>query len=302
MKSFKVSLTMERVESLIKQIVQGTVKNVTPIEKGELSRVFSFQSDEQPLIVHFKDDGKSFEKAQYMYMNFGERLPIPKVISRGVIENVHYAISEKAAGTAMDELSIEAVQWPLKDLAEQVTRMGEIDVPSTAGFQFIDPQENEASYETMTELIASHFHEEPSGFYENWTHLYHDSFLEKDVFQAGYQRLIELTAFAPKTPTLVHGDFHLGNMLANDTKVTGIVDWEMASFSDFMMDVANVHLWAPQLHFPTLLFQANNTIPHFSERLQCYMLFRTVDGLRFYAKQDAKESYNFIKGKLLELL
>ena len=36
-------------------------------------------------------------------------------------------------------------------------------------------------------------------------------------------------------------------MVLDGKKVTGIVDWEMAMFGDFMLDVAVLHLWAPEV-------------------------------------------------------
>ena len=38
--------------------------------------------------------------------------------------------------------------------------------------------------------------------------------------------------------------------------VTGIVDWEMAMFGDFMLDVSVLHMWYPMLEFPSRLQQA----------------------------------------------
>ena len=60
----------------------------------------------------------------------------------------------------------------------------------------------------------------------------------------------ELTARAPelggllatqrppeRPPTLVHGDFHLGNMLFRDGQVVGVLDWEIAQLGQPLLDL-----------------------------------------------------------------
>jgi len=42
----------------------------------------------------------------------------------------------------------------------------------------------------------------------------------------------------PCEPVLVHGDYRLGNLLAEDSKLTGVLDWELAHFGDRHEDLA----------------------------------------------------------------
>jgi aminoglycoside phosphotransferase (APT) family kinase protein len=52
--------------------------------------------------------------------------------------------------------------------------------------------------------------------------------------------------------SLVHGDFRLGNFLYDDTRITALLDWEMAHLGDPAEDVAWAYrtLWTPQMHLP----------------------------------------------------
>ncbi len=43
---------------------------------------------------------------------------------------------------------------------------------------------------------------------------------------------------APAEPRLVHGDYRMGNLLAEDGKLTGVLDWELAHAGDFHEDLA----------------------------------------------------------------
>jgi aminoglycoside phosphotransferase (APT) family kinase protein len=42
----------------------------------------------------------------------------------------------------------------------------------------------------------------------------------------------------PAEPVLVHGDYRLGNLLAQDSQLTGVLDWELAHFGDRHEDLA----------------------------------------------------------------
>jgi aminoglycoside phosphotransferase (APT) family kinase protein len=50
-------------------------------------------------------------------------------------------------------------------------------------------------------------------------------------------RLAE-TRPAPEEPTLVHGDYHYGNMLFREGRVVGILDWEIAQIGQPLLDLA----------------------------------------------------------------
>ena len=50
-------------------------------------------------------------------------------------------------------------------------------------------------------------------------------------------RLAETTP-APQEPTLVHGDYHYGNMLFREGRVVGVLDWEIAQIGQPLLDLA----------------------------------------------------------------
>ena len=43
---------------------------------------------------------------------------------------------------------------------------------------------------------------------------------------------------APHPPTLVHGDYHYGNMLFREGRVVGVLDWEIAQIGQPLLDLA----------------------------------------------------------------
>ena len=51
-------------------------------------------------------------------------------------------------------------------------------------------------------------------------------------------RWLEANIPAPVSPRLVHGDFRLGNLLVENGRLTGVLDWELAHFGDPHEDLA----------------------------------------------------------------
>jgi aminoglycoside phosphotransferase (APT) family kinase protein len=54
----------------------------------------------------------------------------------------------------------------------------------------------------------------------------------------------------PMDPTVVHGDFRLGNMLCAGSEPTAVIDWEIWSIGDARVDLAWFTLFADRDNFP----------------------------------------------------
>ena len=62
------------------------------------------------------------------------------------------------------------------------------------------------------------------------------------------ERLLEASP-APRPPALVHGDFHLGNLLFDGARVVAILDWEIAELGQPSLDEAALCLLAVRAPF-----------------------------------------------------
>jgi hygromycin-B 4-O-kinase len=305
MSSFKTAVSVDEAKDYLKNIAGSEISNVVPIDMGELSRVFSFSKGNKEFILHLRTDRDSLDKAKYMYDQYsGYSIPIPKVVSIGNAGQLYYSITEKAPGRPISTFQPEEVELILDELAKEFTNVNNINIDKSKGYGWFSPS-GTAAFNTWTECLEDFFNIE-SSFYGDWTRLYEESFLERDIFENLYARMLDLTKYSPEEPYLVHGDFHLGNMLSDGSKITGIVDWEMAMYGDFMLDLGVMHFWAPDLRFPQRVKEAweekGRIIEHFEERLLCYQIFKGIDGLRFFAKKNEKPSYEYVKGKLEALV
>ncbi|PYI53145.1 phosphotransferase family protein [Paenibacillus flagellatus] len=305
MKSFKPDMTIERAQHFLQTIESETVSDIAPIEMGELSKVFRYRLGAQSFVIHFKSGRETVDKVKLISERYSSVLPIPRMVKIGTCDGLPYTISEQAVGAPVLTQPKEEIVRVIPDLIERFAAMNQVRVDSASGYGWITPS-GEGASASWTDWLASLFNEEQEGFYEGWTSLFESSFLEKDLFDRTYAAMIELAQYAPEERYLVHGDFHLGNMLSDDGRITAIVDWEMAMYGDFLFDAAVLHLWVPQIGFPQRLREhwerQGREIAHFEKRLLCYQLFKGLDGLRFYAKKDDKPSYDFMRSHLVTLL
>ncbi len=93
----------------------------------------------------------------------------------------------------------------------------------------------------------------------------------------------------PVQPVLNHGDFRLGNLLAEDGRLTGVLDWELAHFGDWHEDLAFgcMPVWRfgayerPALGLGTLetyfaAYEAHGGRPVDRDRFRFWTIYRTV--------------------------
>ncbi|TSB46128.1 phosphotransferase family protein [Alkalicoccobacillus porphyridii] len=302
MKSFKMNVSDSNVSRIIR-LNYPYATNIEQLNMGELSRVYTFKAGDSEYVAHFRLTSESLKKAKMIYERFGDTLPIPEVLDVGELDGIHFMFSQKANGKPITSFDGTTQASILQHLATVYSDIVKTEIDHTFGW--ISPS-GQATYDTWSEALESFFVEEDHGFHANWKQLFDGQILEKQAFDDGYTKMMELSTYAPQKSYLVHGDFHLGNMLSDGQLVTGIVDWEMSMQGDFVFDLAGLHFWAPELNFPEKMKAAWNKqgidIPHFHERLYATLLFKATDGLRFYAKQENMEAYQFIKNKLYQLL
>jgi aminoglycoside phosphotransferase (APT) family kinase protein len=82
--------------------------------------------------------------------------------------------------------------------------------------------------------------------------------------------------------SLVHGDYRFGNFLFEGSRITALLDWEMAHLGDPVEDIAWAYrsLWTPEMHLPLddfiAHYEAAGGPPVKRENLLFYRLFGEV--------------------------
>jgi hygromycin-B 4-O-kinase len=306
MSQFKPNMDAGSAAAFLNDYWNGEVSGLQAVEQGELSRAYFFQVKGNDYIIRFNHSGEGFARELSLYEHYhAQGLPMPRIVDTGKREDLYYCISERAPGTTLVRLPIDRIREIVPRLAEKFAQLRQLHVDGTTGYGWVNRTGN-GDYDSWPAYLASFFAEEQTGFWFGWYRLFEEGILERDVFRALYDRMMEFAQAAPPERYLVHGDFHLGNIITDGHGITGIVDWEMSVYGDFVFDLATMHLWTQQLQFPHLfrnyLAYQGIEIPYFEERLRCGLLFKGLDALRFFAKKEDRIAYLQMRTDLLSLL
>ena len=148
--------------------------------------------------------------------------------------------------------------------------------------------------------------EEDWNFYGKWHTLFDNTFLERDVFDSIYRKMSRLLDSCPEERYLVHGGYGFSNVIAHEGSITGVLDWIDAKYGDFVYDIAWLNLWSPEVNFGELFRQFHHqqgvSIPAYDERLRCYQCYISLDALRFFAKSNQPDAYQWARKRIFDLI
>jgi aminoglycoside phosphotransferase (APT) family kinase protein len=94
-----------------------------------------------------------------------------------------------------------------------------------------------------------------------------------DDLREGYRRAAKaLLASAPDLigPTVVHGDYRLGNMLCDGTTITGVIDWELWTVSDPRIDLSWMLFFTDEADHPSARHGIASGMPPRAQLLAAY--------------------------------
>lgn len=314
--TIKPHIKEERVLQILQAYFQQQILNLQVIQGGNVAQTFEFSvgsgdvagaGEAQAYIIRFNAPMTiNFEKEAYTYERFASpSIPIPRVVQLGRLDGLHFAITEKLPGQNLLQLPRPEYVTLLPRLVEVLDAIHQVPVGERSGFGVFDGN-GDAPESSWKEHLGIVREEDPDAdFMGSWHTLFHTSFLERDLFDAIYQKMMLQSQFCPEERYLVHGDYGFGNVLAQEGKITAVLDWMGARYGDFLYDVAWLDFWAAhdgwRARFHAYYHQAGRLIPFFNERILCCQCYITLNAMKFFAKAGSKESYDFVTDRLRSL-
>jgi hygromycin-B 4-O-kinase len=300
----------EKILTLLNQHFTVPVTDLAPVEGGLVSRTFSFRAGEQEYIVRFNKDNMltcNLPKEAYLYQRLASSpIPFPPIVHTGRLGELYFAISRKVPGKMLQQLPVQEVEQLLPQVIEILDAIHHVDVSDTQGYGTFDYQGRGLASSWRSSLSRVGEEEDERDYYGKWYHLFDDTFLERNLFKEIYQHMQHLLDYCPDERYLVHGGYNFHNILAQDGKITAVLDWVDAKYGDFVYDIAGLDFWCPWLHnltcFQQYYQQQLADIPFFKERLLCYQCYTTLDAMRFYASVGKEDSYQWVRQNLLQRL
>jgi hygromycin-B 4-O-kinase len=303
----KPAVDAARVRDLLREQFADDADAVRPLAGGEFSRAFAFTAGGRAYVVRLNaaaHAAEGFAKDDYAWRRFASpALPIPRVVAIGRMADVSFAISERAAGRTLHEHSPAERRALLPATLDTLDAIGRADVRASRGYGDWGADGN-GRFARWRDYLAAVIRDEAEGYYRDWHALFRDSFLEREVYEVVYRRLLRLAERCPEERALIHNDYWFENILADGQRVTGVIDWANALYGDPLYDIARLSWgagWPGWWHADgaALLRARYGAAPGYDERLACYECHFGLDDLRFYAKTGRRAEYDWARDRLL---
>lgn len=303
MSKIKTKIENTRVRSFLEEKFSKGISNLVALKGGEGSQAFSFDTPGQGLVVRFNSNSPCYEKDKYAFEHFSSyKIPLPEVLDIGQTpDEYYYAISTRVEGQLIMDLSDDAYGKLFQELIETLDRIHTIDISKSNGF---GKWEVDGRTETSTwrdYLLAVQGYVEAK---DNKPSLYETSFLERDIWEKGYGKMNLLLPYCPEERYLIHGDYGSDNVIVNNGKIAGVLDWVGSKYGDFLYDIAWLNFFNERKNpiEKFVRYYKDKQIKNFFERVMCYQLRISLSSLSFYAFSDQREKYEITKNKLLAIV
>jgi len=238
--SEKESFDLNQLNNLLLSSVPGVtpITSITRFPGGYSNLTYSIQTDNQHFVMRMAPPGANIKSAHDMEREY-KVLQLLKPHFSQVPEPILYATDTSITGSSFyimeqlegiilraynaPKLAISPLQFEhcAKQLVETLAQLHAIDIESTQLVQLGKPE----GYVNRQ--------------VEGWIKRYYNA--ETDTISSMYRIAEWLKNNHPKQqiPTLLHNDFKYDNIIfSNDlTEVRGVLDWEMATVGDPLMDL-----------------------------------------------------------------
>jgi len=298
----KPKIDHELVLTFLKSNFAPDVQSLTAIKEGETSQAFSFSSESGEFVIRVHSTKHGSDKDRYAHNHFSsQRIPIPRTFQIGQLEDkFYYWITEKAEGKIIAHFEKEEIRKLIPELIGVLDSIHGFDIGDTQfGDWEVDGKASETSWKNYLLKLVKEFEG-----YENKSP--ESILLESEVVKKILARYKQLIDHCPNIRHLVHGDYGFNNLLSDGKRITGVIDWELSKYGDFLYDVAWLSFWETTLDYGDIFLkhyqERNISVANFHERILCYKLHVGLGALSFFSDSEREKSYKWAKERLLGLL
>lgn len=303
----KVNIDKDSVTKLLQSIFSSEISGLQGIAEGKIAQTLSFETNNSNYIIQFNNNnmsqGNNFEIAFHDLLQLNN-IPMRNVVAKGDFGEISYLITEKINGVSLSSLSAKEYLEVLPNVIEILLNCLNVNIDCYSGFGWLNDKMNglSSSWEDHLNFIDE---EVPGQFYGKWHTLFKNTFLEKDLFYHFFQLMKRDYKKIPSIRKLVHGGYGYGNVLIKNKRVLAVIDWQDARYGDPLFDLTYLIFWQnneiTKATIDLYIKQSQNLgieLVNFEERIRCYKYYIGIDGMRFSAKTNDKNLYDFIVDKL----
>jgi hygromycin-B 4-O-kinase len=302
----KPQVNSYEVIKLLKGLFEEAVQKIEEAPTGRIKKVYFFQYKDKEYVIRFSDNDMEFKIEKYLQETLREKkFPLPKLLYSGIYNNFYYAISEKVEGKPIHTLKEKELKASIESVMENLIKLHSIDIKAYEGYGWLDCN-MKGTLNTFIGFLQSFFSKYQEGFWQGWYELFSESFLDYNIFNSLYKRMMELAKCCEEQRYLTHSEFHYSNIIINNSEIAGIIDWGKVSYCDYIFDIATLILEFPDYNlleeFYGFYKERNFDTSNFIERFLCAALCNSLDGMRFWAKLGRQDAYKSILDNILMIL
>lgn len=278
----------EVARGLVRTTFEERATEPVPLASGAWSQAFELTIDGAEVVLRIGAYGTDFAKDEIAAGFAGPDLPVPAVLTRGMVEGSHYAISSRAHGIGFDELSAADVAPALPSLLTAMDVIGKIDLTDTTGYGIWTPDQR-APYSSWVDALLAIGTE--TARVSGWRAALAGSDIGRGPVEAGISAIVALASYLPAERRMIHGDLLSRNVLVADGNVTAVLDWGNAMYGDSLYDAAWLVYWWPwypewrAIDIKAALlahWRANGPLPvNLRERLHAYLIHIGLDAIAY---------------------
>lgn len=199
------------------------------LEEGEESRTFAFDCPEGAFVLRANADARGFHKDRLAFeLLNSERIPVPEVlVLEDLGDGTHVCVSRRLAGVTLQALPAGGAYGYGPALAGLLNALANVDAEK------LDRLANETDGGTWPDFVTA------IADYD-WSHCpgEHAGLIERMIGS-----VLRRAARLSQDRGVVHGDFGSNNVLVEDGRVTGLIDWSEARTGAPLYDLANILFW-----------------------------------------------------------
>jgi hygromycin-B 4-O-kinase len=261
--------------SLIREAVEarlGPVGDFEPLPEGLVSQVFAFRRGDEALVVRVGARA-AYEKDAFVARAFGRPgLPVPEVLEIDDLGGgLALCVSRRAPGRRIHDLDLAAAARLTPAIVAMLGEIGRTAPTGIAGCGRFDDAGRARSPTWRDDLLR------PGDDAAAWTARLPAE--DAAVIHRALARVAQLAPDDEPERRLIHGDFGSANLIADGTRITAVIDWDLAAVGDALYDVAGLLFWNEARLAPVCEALGRR---HADERrtLLCYQLRLGVEEVR----------------------
>lgn len=277
----------------IKKTINSHFRNISDFEEaseGKIKDTYYFKAGTKEYVLSLSD----LKEADHRKSLDSIISHCPSITNRFIANGSHngryYEIVEKIPGVTIP--NEHTLKQRLDNIIRSASILHNVQVKDREGYGWI--KKSVGCFSSPEGFIHNMFKRDQNGFWKNWYDLFDTTFLDYKRFHTLLKRCYDLIGYWNRKYA-VHGDFFRSNIILN-SKGAYLIDWDNLIIGDYLYDIATLQMENQTVNIKGEFYNYYNKVgietESYYERFICSSLIKGLDGLRFYAKFEYRESYN----------